>query len=182
MIKPTLARVLVPALLLTATATTLAQPTPSLPKPGAEQKKLDFFAGRWTSQSDTRPSPFGPAARITGNESCEWFAGGFQLICHSETKSAMGERKGMAVWSFDPAEKAYTYYGFDSSGMAFVTRGTTEAGVWTWLNEMKMGDKTVKSRVTIKEISADAYTFKWETSSDGTSWTPLEEGTATRAK
>ena len=88
----------------------------------------------------------------------------------------MGEGKGMGIWAYDPAEKVYTYYALESSGHAFLSKGKVEGDTWTWKNDMKMGDKTLQSLFTIKQISADVYTFKWETSPDGLAWTAFASG------
>jgi len=159
-----------------------AQDPGEAPKPGPEHKKIAFFAGKWTFDADMKPSPFGPGGKVTGGETCEWFAGGFQLTCRSSSKGPTGESTGMGIWAFDPAEKVYTYYGFGSDGMAFLSKGKVAGETWTWNNDMKMGEKTIKSRFTIKQASADAYSFKWETSPDGDTWTTVQEGKATRSK
>jgi len=180
MAKRTLAVALATALLGAAGAAAQAPSAP--PKPGPEHEKIGFFAGRWTFDAEMKPSPFGPGGKVTGSETCEWFPGGFQLTCRSESKGAMGEGKGMGIWAYDPAEKVYTYYALESSGHAFLSKGKVEGDTWTWKNDMKMGDKTLQSLFTIKQISADVYTFKWETSPDGTAWATMEEGKGTRAK
>ena len=51
------------------------------PKPGPEQKRIGYFAGQWTFQGEAKPSPWAPEARSPRTETCEWFAGGFQLVC-----------------------------------------------------------------------------------------------------
>jgi hypothetical protein len=159
-----------------------AQEPPAPPKPGPEHKRIAFFAGKWTFDADMKPSPFGPGGKVTGNESCEWFEGGFHLTCRSKTQGAMGDQTGVGIWAYDPAEKVYTYYAYGSDGNAFLSKGKVEGDTWTWKNDMKMGDKTMKSRFTIKEVSPDVYTFTWETSPDGTSWTAVQEGKGTRVK
>jgi hypothetical protein len=45
-----------------------------------------------------------------------------------------------------------------------------------------MGGKPIKSRYTIKRVSADAYTFKGEISVAGAPFAVITTGTETRAK
>lgn len=175
-----LAIVFGPALLVAAVSA--AQPPAAPPKPGPEHKKIEYFAGKWAFEGEMKESPFGPAGKATGSETCEWFAGGFHLTCRSESKSPMGESKGLGIWAYDASEKVYTYYGVESGGMAVLSKGTLEGDTWAWKNDMKMGDKTVKSRYTVKQVSPDVYHFKWETSLDGASWTLVQEGKGTRVK
>jgi hypothetical protein len=86
--------------------------------------------------------------------------------------------------SYSPEAKAYTYYGVDNTGMtmASVPRGTVKGDTWTYDDESMMGGKKVKTRVTIKELSPTAYTFKMETQGADGKWAPLMESKATKTK
>jgi len=44
-----------------------------------------------------------------------------------------------------------------------------------------MGETTVRTRVTITETSPTSYSFEMETSTDGTTWTPVMEGKSTKS-
>lgn len=44
-----------------------------------------------------------------------------------------------------------------------------------------MRGKLIKSRFTIVETSPTAYTYKWETSEDGRTWSAIMEGKETKA-
>lgn len=151
-------------------------------KPGDEQTRIGFFAGEWKFEGEAKPSPMGPGGKFTGTESCEWFPGGFHLVCQSEGTSPMGPMKGRAIMGYDPNEKTYTYYAISSLGEGFFVKGTVSGKVWSWNNENKIGDKLVKGRVTLTEQSPTSYTFKMEGSFDGGPWAVLEEAKATKAK
>ncbi|MGE5815468.1 MAG: DUF1579 family protein [Acidobacteriota bacterium] len=152
-------------------------------KPGPEHAKLGFFVGKWTSEGEMKPSPFGPGGKMTMTETCEWFEGNFAVVCHSEGKSPMGAAKGIAIMSYSNEEKAYTYYGADSMGMSMATvpRGTVQGDTWTYTDESMMGGQKVKSRYTIKVQSPTAYTFTMETQGPDGKWTTMMEGKATKA-
>jgi hypothetical protein len=45
-----------------------------------------------------------------------------------------------------------------------------------------MGPQTIKGRLTLKMLSATAYSFKFETSTDGTTWNTLLQGKDTKKK
>ncbi len=70
-IKLTLAWIL----LFAFTLAVYAQPPSQPPKPGPEQKKLGYFIGKWTSEGEAKPSPFGPGGKFTFTENNSWFAG-----------------------------------------------------------------------------------------------------------
>lgn len=157
----------------------LAQ-APGPPKPGPEVKKLDAFAGKWKGESEMKPGPWGPGGKMTSESECTWFEGGFQLVCRENSKGAMGNMKAESVLGWNGEEKVYKYAGFDSSGMMGAANGTVSGNTWTWTGEDKMGGKMIKSRYTIVVTSPTSYTFKWETSQDGTTWATAADGKSTK--
>ena len=70
----------VAALVVVGHLAVLAQAPPA-PKPGPEHQKLAYFVGTWTNEGEMKPSPMGPGGKITGKDTCEWFEGGFSVIC-----------------------------------------------------------------------------------------------------
>ena len=106
------------ALSLAVSGAALAQAAGEAPKPTAEHKKLGYFVGKWTTEGDMKPNPFGPGGKVTATDNCEWFEGGFSVVCKSEGKSPAGPTKGMGIMSYNTEEKAYTYYGLDNSPMS----------------------------------------------------------------
>jgi hypothetical protein len=161
-----------------------AQAPAAAPKPTPEHQKLGYYVGKWTAEGETKPSPFAPAGKFTSNDSCEWFEGGFSVVCRSEGKGPMGPTKGIGIMGYSTDEKAYTYYGVDNSPMtmASVPRGTVQGDTWVYDDEAKMGGKKVKSRYTMKISSPTSYTFKWEMQGDDGAWKAVMEGKATKAQ
>ena len=150
-------------------------------KPGAEQARIGFFAGTWRMEGEAKETPMGPGGKIGGTETCSWFAGGFHLVCQGDMTGPRGPAKTGSVWAYDPAQQAYTYYGYTSFGEAFYVKGSAAGKVWTWNADMPApGGSPVKVRVTITEQSPTAYQYKFEMSADGTNWMVGEEGRATK--
>jgi hypothetical protein len=167
--------------LLLITAAAFAQMGP--PKPAPELKKLDYFLGAWTSDGDAKPGPMGPGGKFTESGHGEWMDGGFFLVIRSDFKGgAMGNSTGTAYMGYDPQEKVYTYDAFSSLGENIHSKGTIDGNTWNWTNEFKMGPQTMKGRYTMKILSPDSYTFKFEMSPDGTKWDVGMEGKATKVK
>jgi hypothetical protein len=150
------------------------------PKPGPEHARMAYFAGAWEFAGETKASPMGPGGKNSGTETCEWFAGRFQLLCQGDMTGPRGPGKSGSVWAYDPMQQAYTYYGYNSMGEAFYISGNVAGKVWTWNAEFPVQGASMKLRATMTEESATAYSYKMETSSDGTSWTLVEEGRATK--
>lgn len=153
-----------------------------MPKPGPEQKKLDYFVGTWKTEGEIKENPMMPAGKMTSTDNCEWFSGGFNVVCHYAGYSSMGASHGLGILGYSSEQKAYTYYGVDSMGFAAMSKGTVNGSTWTYTNEEKMGDKTVHGRYSINEVSPTSYTYKYETSEDGQKWSLVMEGKSTKVE
>jgi hypothetical protein len=149
-------------------------------KPGPEHARIGYFAGTWHFEGEAKASPMGPAGTLSGTDTCTWFAGGFQLVCQGDMTGPRGPGKGGSIWAYDPMQRSYTYYGYSSLGDAFYVRGNVTGQVWTWNAEFPVDGGTVQARVTLTEESPTAYTYRFEMSPDGTTWTVAEEGRATK--
>jgi hypothetical protein len=161
-----------------------AAQAPPAPKPGPEHQRLAYFVGTWTTEGSMQPGPMGPGGKMTSTDTCEWFEGKFAVVCRSAGKSATGPSKEIALMSYSPQEKAYTYYSTNNSGMTMTTvpKGTVTGDTWTYNDEMAMGDQKMKMRVTIKELSPTAYTFKMEMQGPDGKWIPTGEAKSTKTK
>jgi len=157
----------------------LAQ-TPPAPKPGPEQKKLAYFVGQWKTEGEMKPGAMGPGGKFTSTDRSEMFPGGFFLVMHSTGTTPMGTMREIAIMGYDPNQKLYTYDGFDNMGEHDISKGTLEGDTWKYNSETKMGGQVYKGRFTMKEISPSEYTFKFEMSPDGATWTTAVEGKSTK--
>jgi hypothetical protein len=159
----------------------LAQ-APAPPKPGPEHKALAYFVGNWTGEGEMKPGPLGPGGKITSTDSCQSFEGGFQVVCRGKGTGPMGPMTSLGVMAYSAADKGYTYYGIDNMGTSELSTGQKSGSSWTFGATTNFGGQTFKSRYTVVEVSPTSYTFKWETSADGTKWATLMEGKSTKAK
>ena len=151
------------------------------PQPGPQQKAIAYFAGKWTSEGDLKPGPLGPGGKMSASDNCEWFAGGFQLVCRGNGKGPMGSMTTLGVMAYSAADKAYTFYAIDNFGTSELSKGNKTGSTWTFTSTSNFMGKTFQSRFTIVEISPTSYTFKWESSPDGKAWAVLMEGKASKA-
>jgi len=166
--------------ILTCAAVECAQAQMQAPQPAPETKNLVYFIGSWTVAGDLKPSPMGPGGKVTGTETWDWMDGHFFIVSHSTMSGAMGNGSGLSVMGYSSDESKYIYNEFDSMGQIENARGTFENGTWSWTSDEHMGGQTMKGRYTAKEISPTSYSFKFELSPDGSSWTTVMEGTATK--
>ncbi|HSP93596.1 MAG TPA: DUF1579 family protein [Thermoanaerobaculia bacterium] len=175
--------ILVVSVLLTAALSVQAQEKKmEMPKPGPEVKKLGYFVGTWTSEGELKENPFGmPAGKMTSTDKCEWFTGGYSVICHTAGKGPMGAMHGIGIIGYSTEDKVYTYYGVDNSGYAGLSKGKIDGNSWVFTSDEKMGGKAFHGRYSMDTASPDSYTFKYETSEDGQKWTTVMQGKTTKA-
>ena len=150
------------------------------PKPGPELKRLDVFVGTWTLDGNMKPMMGSPGGTMTESEKCEWMEGGFYLVCHSDYKSSMGNGTELSVMGYSDDDKAYTYHEFSSTGEYVDSKGKVDGDTWTWTNDEKMGSMTMKGRFTIHMTSASSFTFALDLSQDGTKWSTVTDGKASK--
>lgn len=160
-------------------ASAIAAQAPA-PTPGAEHARMAAFAGQWNYQGEAKASPLGPAGKVTGSETCEWFDGKFQLVCRRKGTGPMGPSTGMSVMGYDPSRKAYTYHAISSQGDNIFVRGKVDGKVWTWTDENTVDGKPLKIHVTVTEQTPTAYALKVQASMDNAPMMVIEEGTATK--
>lgn len=79
-------------LLIVAHAASVPAATAQQPKPGPEVQRLGYYLGSWRGEGETKGGPFGPAGKLSSTTTCEWFAGGFQLVCRGEERGPTGKR------------------------------------------------------------------------------------------
>jgi hypothetical protein len=151
-----------------------------MPKPGPEQKKIDYFAGAWALDGDIKPGAMGPGGKVAENEKCEWMDGGFFLVCKVDIKSTMGNGTGMSIMGYSTDDKTYTYREFNSFGEFDDSKGSLDGDTWTWISDEKMGGTTMKGRFTMKITSPTTYNFTFDMSQDGTKWTTVMDGKAVK--
>ena len=159
----------------------MAQVPAGPPKPGPEHQKLAYFAGKWTSEGDMKPSSLGPGGKFSSSSTCEWFDGNFALVCHSDGAMQTGSVKSLSILAWDAAAKTYTYFSTNSLGQGGFSRGTVTSDTWTWNNETTMNGKPVVIRFTMKQVSPDVATYKYEMGAPGEPLKLMMDGKQTRA-
>ena len=168
--------------LLLATASLQAEEKKmEAPKPGPEVKKLGYFVGSWNTSGEVKQNPFMPAGKFNGTSKCEWFPGGFHVVCRDSGKGPMGAMHGLGIMAYNAEDKVYTYTGADNSGMSTAAKGNVDGNNWVYTSEDKMGGKVYHGRYSMDTASPNSYTFKYEMSEDGKTWTTMMEGKSTKA-
>jgi hypothetical protein len=162
---------------------TLTGQQPAAPKPGAEHQRLAAFVGNWTFAGEIKAGPMGPGGKINGSDRIQWTANGFAVERRFEGKGPMGPISGLEIIAYDSAKKVYTYHLVDSTGGIGSGTATTSGTVWTFRGTGSMAGQSSQERCTLT-FGAGNATLKvaCEMSSDGKSWAPSIEGTASKVK
>jgi hypothetical protein len=130
---------------LSAAVVTVSAGGAAYAQPSPEQKKLEYFVGRWKTDTDIKASAASPGGKASGTEDCEWFAN-LHVVCRAESTGAAGSYRTMRILSYVPALKAYSQYSVDSLGYAVLAAGQVNGDTWTFTTELP----GMKLRSTLK--------------------------------
>jgi hypothetical protein len=170
-------------LLIVAHAASPHAATAQQPKPGSEVQRLGYYVGSWRGEGETKGGPFGPAGKLSSTTTCEWFTGGFQLVCRGEETGPTGKRTFLNIRSYDETAKAYTEYGISSFGESeYDTGGSIAGNKKTFLLTSEIEGKPAKLRYTEVQVSPTFFTYQAEVSVDGGPWTVIAEGKVTKVQ
>jgi hypothetical protein len=151
--------------------------------PGAEVKKIDYFAGTWSVEGTIAQGPWGAGGKFSANGTAEWMPGNFFLVSHSDFKmpdEIGGDGKETSIIGYDSDQQAYTFDAFNSQGRHSVSKGTVSGDTWTWNGSANYGGQEIKRKVTMKILTPTSYTMKLEISMDGTNWITFMDTKATK--
>ena len=151
--------------------------------PGPEVKKLDYFVGSWTTEGTIAQGPWGAGGKFTGTNTIEWIPGSFFVQSSSDAKMPPelgGDSKALMIMGYDTQQGNYTSDRFTSLGQHESSKGSLSGDTWTWTNTSSYGGMEIQGKLTMKTVSPTSYTFKYEISMDGKTWTPFMDGKATK--
>jgi hypothetical protein len=169
--------VLVSIAFIVLTGIGLAHSPLQAPQLGPEQKRLQYYAGTWTTEYEMKAG----GGKVNSTDQSQMLPGGFFLVTHTNGKGFMGELHEVAVMGYDAEGKAYTYDSYNNFGEADHFRGTVQGDTWTWTSEARAGGNAPKMRFIAKEVSPTMYTMKLEMM-NGANWATVMEGKSTKTK
>jgi Protein of unknown function (DUF1579) len=159
------------------TALSLAQAPPAPPEPGPEHKKLEYFLGKWTVESEIKANEFVRAGKTVSTETNTLGPGGFYVESRAEG-GQLPTRFGFLA--YDSHAKVYTSYYANSGGLVGTATGSVNGNTWTWMVEDKFAGNAIKGRTTVTILSASQYTSNYEMLDANGRYVTLVEGTATK--
>ena len=170
--------VVVCLLLAIAVCPLLAQAPPAAP--GPEVQRLGFFAGTWKIAGEFKTEPAGP---YTGTIACEWFEGGFVMVCKGSYTGVRGPASEMHIFSYSPQDKAYNWYSLGTAGAARTVRKMTVDGKkWVCENDGTYEGKPARYRFEWLEESPTSFTYGYARTVEGGAPVPIVQVKMTKAK
>src|SRR5262245_5484258 len=165
-------------LLLSGPSAALAQAQAErTPAPGPEVQGLGYYVGTWEGHGVTGAGPLGGAGALSSHMTCNWFAGGHQIVCQGEETGPSGTRGFLNIKSYDAAASSYTEYSISSMGESEYTRGGSLVGnSLTYQLEQDADGRPARIRYTEVRVSPVLMTYQAELSVDGQPWTVLAHG------
>jgi hypothetical protein len=145
-----------------------------LPKPASPADKLDYFAGVWQETGEWKTSVLGPAGWFDTMDYNQWEKDRLSQRWARETGGGGG---GTMTYRYDSKERVYTCHESDTS-KSLDWEGTLKGDTWTWTGEAgRLEDgRTVRGRLTEKQLSPTSYSIEYEISIKGGKWTKVMTG------
>jgi hypothetical protein len=146
---------------------------------------LAYYLGTWRGEGGTKGGPFGPAGQLSSTMTCDWFAGGFHLVCRGEERGPTGKRTFLNILAYDKKAKAYTEYGISSLGESeYSTAGSIVGNKRTFVKDLDsdVEGKPTKLRYIETQVSPTFYAYQAEASIDRGPWTVIAEGKVTKVR
>ena len=147
-----------------------------------EVQRLAYYLGTWRGEGETKGGPFGPAGKLSSTITCDWFTGGFHLVCRGEERGPTGKRTFLNILTYDEKAKAYTEYGISSLGDSeYSTGGSIVGNKRTFVKDLDSDvEGKPKIRYTEVQVSPTFYTYQAEVSKAGGPWTVIAQGRITK--
>jgi hypothetical protein len=161
----------------------LAVAQPQSAKPSAEVKKLGYYIGTWEGHGETKAGPLGRAGKLSSKMTCNWFPGGFQVVCKGEETGPSGNRAFLDILAYDEQTKAFTEYSVSSFGETeYDQGGSLVNGKLTYVVHQNSGGKAATFRYSEDHLSPSLMTYQADVSIDGKPATVLATGKIKRIK
>ena len=154
-------------------------------KPSAEMLGR-WVGGKWVGDAHFVDSEYSKAGTGGGVSTCAWPPDHVFVVCDQDVKDNGKAMRFLSVYSFDPANGSYHFFGLSPEGdrpRAGDVSITAEGTHWEYLTKTTIKEKPVWFRTTNQFKGADQVDWWSEYSTDeGKSWTRTGGGTEKREK
>jgi hypothetical protein len=147
----------------------------NMPKPGEQHLKLRRLMGEWVGEEHLHPSPWDQKGGVaTGRIHNRLALEGFAVIQDYEQERNGGVTfLGHGIFTWDPGEKCYILYWFDSLGLSpNLFKGTFDKEILTLTSKSEQG----QTRAVFDFGKDSTYRYSMEVSPDGSQWVTFMDG------
>jgi hypothetical protein len=145
-------------------------------------KKLGDVVGRWQMDGTFKPDPKAAPGPVNLTYSCDWFAGGRQVVYRFSGTMVGMPWEELGAYSYDAAAKAYVYYGIVNDGTSGLGKVDIQAGTWVHTQDAVVDKKPAKARFTLSNMTPAGGVWKYELAVVGGPWMTMGEGKYSKAK
>lgn len=138
------------------TSVPLAQAQTVTTSPPPELRKLDYFAGTWSTRTQLLAPSGAVALTLTGFDRVRWVLGGFFLAIDSQQSSPRATAASTTYIGYNTLSKVYIIDLFTDRGIAEHALGTFDGTTWTWISVEK------HVRITMHITSPSSYDYTVE--------------------
>jgi hypothetical protein len=142
------------------------------------QERLARMAGSWRIEERYA----GDSAIYVKTSTCELFAGGRHLVCHSEAETPIGPSKSIGILSYEPMDRTFVQYAIASVGVATLIKGTVSESAWIGTTEFAFNGQMVSARVTVNDATPGSWTYQMEAALGGSRSIVIHEAKATKLR
>lgn len=146
-----------------------------------ELQKLDISTGHWVFHGTAPATARRPASTWTWDEDCRWSPNGVYLECTFSNVWAGRPAESLVVDTYNTRDKAYWHFEMFSAGSGganpFAARMTIEGNTWTEYGRDAIPGKQRGERIIYVWDSPRKVEVRIETSTDGKTWTVVDQGT-----
>jgi hypothetical protein len=153
-------------------------------QPSPELQKLDISVGHWVFHGTTVNVTSGKSSPFTWDEHCGWSPNHLFLECTFSNNWAGRAVESLVVDTYNSADKSYWHYELYATGQRgnnpFVSRMDINGNVWTEHGADPVPGKKRGERIVYTWESATRVSVVIQTSTDGVTWTTVDQAVGVR--
>ncbi len=147
----------------------------------AELKKLGDLVGHWQMDGKFQVDPKVPAGPVALTLTCDWFAGGRQIVYGYSGTLAGSPMYEVGQIIYDTRTKTYTFYAIVGDGSSGPGKLVIEPGTWIHTQDTQLDGKPARARFTLANMSPAGGTWKYEVSVAGGPFAVMGDGKYAKA-
>lgn len=145
-----------------------------------------WVGGKWVGNAHFFDTEYSKAGTGGGVSTCVWSPNHIFVVCDQDAKDNGAATRSLSVYSFDPKNGTYHFYGLSPEGgrpRAGDVSISADGAHWEYLTKTEIKGKPVWFRTVNQFFANDKVEWSSEYSTDeGQHWTKTGEGTEKREK